>query len=104
MAETNVEERTATASQGLRTLIDRPGLLWLDLDDPMLHDLDDLAAKYGFHELAVEDCRHALQLAKIDYYGCHSFIIINTTHYTDHPCELSLKEIDVFLGKDYVVT
>jgi magnesium transporter len=66
--------------------------------------LEELAAHYGFHELAVEDCRHGLQLAKIDHYGTHDFVIINTTHYSDRPCELRLKEINVFLGPDYVVT
>jgi magnesium transporter len=104
MAETNVQTAAGTTSQGLRTIIDRPGLLWLDLDDPMSTALDELAAHYGFHELAVEDCRHGLQLAKIDHYGTHDFVIINTTHYSDRPCELRLKEIDVFLGPEYVIT
>jgi magnesium transporter len=104
MAETNVQTSAGTTSQGLRTIVDRPGLLWLDLDDPMSTALDDLAAHYGFHELAVEDCRQGLQLAKIDHHGTHDFAIINTTHYSDRPCELMLKEINVFLGRDYVIT
>ena len=95
---------TTTPALGLRTIIDIPGLLWLDLDDPMSKSLDELGVRYGFHELAIEDCRHGIQPAKIDYYDGHSFIIINTTHYTDQPCELMLREIDVFLGPDYVVT
>jgi magnesium transporter len=94
---------TETAS-GLKMIVDVPGLLWLDLDDPMSHDLDDLAARYGFHELAVEDCRHHAQLAKVDYYDGYSFIIINSTHYTEKPCEVRIREIDAFLGPDYIVT
>lgn len=88
----------------LRTLVDIPGLLWLDLGDPMSHELDDLAARYGFHELAVEDCRHHLQLAKLDYYDDYSFLIINSTHYSEKPCEVNVREIDAFIGTDYVVT
>jgi magnesium transporter len=103
MSETIGETATETAI-GLRTVLDSPGLLWLDLDDPMSHRLDELAARYGFHELAVEDCRHHLQLAKLDYYDGYSFLIINSTHYTEQPCEVRVREIDVFIGTDYIVT
>lgn len=103
MSET-ITQTAAVTMKGLRTIVDKPGLLWLDLDDPMSTALDDLAARYNWHELAVEDCRHATQLAKADYYEGYTFIIINSTHYTELPCELRVREIDVFLGSDYIVT
>jgi len=104
MTEPNIQTTPAETRNGLRTLVDIPGLLWLDLDDPMSHDLDDLAARYGFHELAIEDCRHHIQLAKLDYYDGYSFIIINSTHYSVKPCEVQVREIDAFLGPDYIIT
>lgn len=85
-------------------MLKMPGLLWLDLDDPMSQALDELASRYGFHHLAVEDCRHEEQLAKIDYYEGHSFMVVNTTQYTETPCEVKMREIDIFLGPDYIVT
>ncbi|MBI3654426.1 MAG: magnesium/cobalt transporter CorA [Acidobacteria bacterium] len=94
---------TATLT-GLRTLVDAPHLLWLDLDDPLSPTLDDLAAKYGFHELTVEDCRQRIQLAKIDYYDDYSFVIINSTHYIKDPCEVLTREIDVYLSNDFIIT
>jgi magnesium transporter len=104
MSETITKTAADVTVQGLRTIIDKPGMLWLDLDDPMSTALDELAMRYGWHELAVEDCRHATQLAKADYYEGYTFIIINSTHYTELPCELRVREIDVFLGPDYIVT
>lgn len=104
MSETVSQATTTAAIKGLRTILDNPGLLWLDLDDPLSHVLDDLAAHYRFHELAVEDCRQHVQLAKIDYYDGHSFILINSTHYTEKPCEVRVREIDVFLGPDFIIT
>lgn len=95
---------TADSPDGLRTIIEAPGLLWLDLDDPLSQELDRLAEKYGFHELAVEDCRQGLQLAKVDYFDDYSFYILNTTHYVEKPCEVMTKEIDAFLGPDYIIT
>ena len=91
-------------AQGFRTIVDRPGLLWLDLDDPMSPALDDLAVRYGFHELTVEDCRHQVQLAKIDYYEDYSFLIINTTQYTENPCQVTTREINAYLGLDFIFT
>lgn len=104
MSETITQTANAEAANHLRTIVDVPGLLWLDLDDPMSRELDELAPRYGFHELAVEDCRHLHQLAKLDYYDGYSFIIINSTHYTEKPCEVRVREINAFLGPDYIVT
>lgn len=104
MSETITQTDADAKVRGLRTILDKPGLLWLDLDDPMSTALDELAERYSWHELAVEDCRHATQLAKADYYEGYTFIIINSTHYTELPCELRVREIDVFLGPDYIVT
>ena len=104
MSETITQTAAPDSPTALKTIVDIPGLLWLDLADPMSHDLDDLAARYGFHELAIEDCRHHIQLAKLDYYDGYSFIIINSTHYSVTPCEVQVREIDAFLGPDYIVT
>jgi len=104
MSETASQTLTSETTDSLRRIIDRPGLLWLDLTEPMSRALDDLAAQYGFHELAVEDSRHHEQLAKVDYYENYSFLIINATHYTEEPCEVRLREIDAFIGSDYIIT
>lgn len=96
--------QTADLTAGLRTVLNQKSLLWLDLDDPMSQALDELAEKYGFHELTVEDCRHGLQLAKVDYYEDYSFLILNTTQFVEKPCEVKTNEIDIYLGKDFIVT
>lgn len=104
MSETTTHSSTIETANRLKTLVDLPGLLWLDLDDPMSRELDDLATRFGFHELAIEDCRHHIQLAKLDYYDGYSFLIINSTHYTENPCEVRVRELDAFIGSDYIVT
>lgn len=104
MSETITQTAPPASPSALKTIVDIPGLLWLDLSDPMSRDLDDLAARYAFHELAIEDCRHHIQLAKLDYYDGYSFIIVNSTHYSVTPCEVQVREIDAFLGPDYIVT
>src|SRR5215831_3798237 len=39
---------------------------WYDIHDPASAELDQLAARYGFHALHIEDCRHRDQRAKIE--------------------------------------
>src|SRR5262245_7521152 len=104
MSEAIATTEEDSAKFGLRTLPDKPGLLWLHLDHPRSRVLDDLAARYGFHELTLEDCRNPIQLAKIDQYEGYRFIILNTTHYTETPCEVRIKELDIFLSHDYIIT
>lgn len=104
MSKAVLSEVENAPQRGLRTLVDRPGLLWLDLDDPLSPSLDELAARYGFHELAIEDCRHPSQLAKLDYYDDHCFVVINSTHYSEYPCQVRLRELAVFISRDYIVT
>jgi magnesium transporter len=104
MTETLIPLPAKADGSGLRTIVGRPGLLWLDLSEPMSKELDDLALRYGFHELAVEDSRSHLQLAKIDYYDGYAFVIVNSTHFVEKPCEVTVREIDIFIGRDYIVS
>jgi magnesium transporter len=99
-----ISDTTDVTRAGLRTIIDRPGLLWLDLEDPHSTALDELAVRYGFHELAVEDCRHQIQLAKVDHYDGYVFIVVHTTQYREEPCEIDIREIDIFMGPEYLVS
>ncbi|MFN2432043.1 MAG: magnesium/cobalt transporter CorA [Gemmatimonadota bacterium] len=94
----------AKALPGTRVLADTPSLLWIDVDDPAGIALDELAARYGFHELAVEDCRNHPQLAKLDTFDDHLFLIANSIRYDEEAGELEIRELDVFLGERWLVT
>ncbi|MBA2564753.1 MAG: magnesium/cobalt transporter CorA [Gemmatimonadetes bacterium] len=89
---------------GSRIVLQMQGLTWIDLDQPEAPDLDRLAAEYGFHELAVEDCRNHPQLAKIDPFADHLFLIANSISFDPAERELTVREIDFFLGRNYLVT
>ena len=90
------------ALPGLRVLAERP-VLWIDLDDPAGPGLDALATRFGFHELAVEDCRNHPQLAKIDQFEGHAFLIANSVRFDDEG-DLGVRELDFFVGAEWIVT
>ena len=45
MTETTSQASEAVNAHRLQTIIDIPGLLWLDLDEPMSTELDELARR-----------------------------------------------------------
>jgi magnesium transporter len=103
-ASLTVELAETSSRRGLRVLAETAHLTWIDLDDPASPALDDLAQRYGFHELAVEDCRNHPQLAKIDPFPEHVFLIANSIRFDPATGELQLRELDMFLGSRFLVT
>jgi magnesium transporter len=75
--------------------------VWLDITVPTPKDIEDLGAIFGFHRLALEDCFHTTQRAKVDNFGDHFFAIIKAATYES---SASAYQISAFVGKNYIVT
>jgi magnesium transporter len=78
-----------------------PGLAWFDIADPRSPALDDLAHRFGFHELQIEDCRHRPQRAKVEDHERYVFAVLKHMHANG---ELEFDDLDVFVGPDHLVT
>lgn len=79
-----------------------PGaLVWLDVP-PTQESMALLREEFGFHELALEDCLHAHQRAKIEGYDSYFFVIAYGLVRTGD--ELTEHEIAAFVGRNYLVT
>jgi len=78
-------------------------VVWADVTDPQDQDFDDLAREFGFHPLAIEDCRHPHQRPKIDEYSGYYFIVLYEASLNED-CQLELRELNIFLGTNYIVT
>ncbi len=85
-------------------LAERGGFRWFHVEDVKGPALGDLAAVFGLHELAVEDCRTEGTRAKLEEYENHLFLVINTIHFEPEKCESWFGEFNVFLGKDFLIT
>lgn len=77
-------------------------LRWFNVTGPE-DGLEALAGRFSLHTLAVEDCRSRLVHApKIDEFGDYLFIVVQTlVPAGDGPMA---QELDVFLGRDFVIT
>ncbi|MEO8051707.1 MAG: magnesium/cobalt transporter CorA [Acidobacteriota bacterium] len=78
-------------------------VIWHDLSDPNDPKLDALAEQYHLHPLHVEDCRQRNQRAKVEEGVGYIFVVAKPVHVNDAG-ELEITDLDVFLGRDYVIT
>jgi magnesium transporter len=73
---------------------------WVDFNEPTHDEAMLLEQHFHFHPLAVEDCLHLLQRPKLDHYDDHHFFVLHSMNQKT----LAAEEIDLFLGKNYIVT
>jgi magnesium transporter len=84
-----------------------PGaVLWLDLFDPGIEELQPVAAHFGLHPLAVEDAVHDHQRPKLDRYPGHLFMNVYAVQAAlDAPApELHKTEISSFITERALIT
>lgn len=83
------------------------GLLWVILEDPTQEEtLGILRDTFQFHPLSIEDCQsEGYQTPKVDNFEQNLFIISHALLQDHEKLEnLEMDELDLFLGKNYVVS
>src|SRR4029450_3670686 len=79
-------------------------VVWADVSDPTSQDFEDLAEEFGFHHLSIEDCRNEHQRPKVEEYEGYYFIVLYEAELVGPSDRLELRELNIFLGKNYLVT
>lgn len=77
--------------------------VWVDAVGLGVEEIESLGRRYHFHPLAVEDCHHAIQRPKVDEYPGYLFFSFHAMETADAG-EVRMREIDGFLGRNYLVT
>ncbi len=89
-------------------LQEEKSLLWIDIynwnpDDP--NELKTISDIFHFHPLAIEDCMHESPRSKVDTYEGYYFFELHSLKYNeDSEQEISIEELNIFLGTNYVIT
>ncbi|SKB28757.1 magnesium and cobalt transport protein CorA [Sphingopyxis flava] len=81
---------------------DEGDFFWLGLFEPTETELQQIAARFGLHPLAVEDALKANQLPKADIYGEQLFVIARTANLdadTIQPGETAF-----FVGRHFIIS
>ena len=86
--------------------LQQPGFLWVSLEQPTREEtLSVLSGLFHFHPLAIEDCfSDGYQTPKIDDFRDYIFIIAHAVHSHQNFEELETSELNLFLGKNYLVS
>jgi magnesium transporter len=78
--------------------------VWVNIENPNEKEYQVLSDVFKFHPLEMEDCRKRLELPKIDEFDDHIFIVFHRLSYDFQKHILKMKELDMFLGRNYLVT
>jgi len=92
------EALRATAAEGEHDFV------WVGLYEPSHLELEDIAAAFGLHPLAVEDAVVAHQRPKLELYEGNLFLTVKTLWYVDEDDAVETGEINLFVGDDFVIT
>jgi magnesium transporter len=100
---------SAVYADGQRTdapVEERPpgSFVWIGLRDPTPDEFDSIQRKFDLHPLAVEDATEAHQRPKLDVYGDMLFLVLKTVRYVDPEEVVTIGELLVFCGPDYLIT
>jgi magnesium transporter len=88
-----------------QVLQDPKGVLWVDFEEtPSETDEPILRNVFGFHPLAVDDALQETHVPKLDDWEKYLYIVIQAIKFIRQDCTLNTLELDVFLGKNYIVT
>ncbi|MCR2812328.1 magnesium and cobalt transport protein CorA [Microbacterium sp. zg.Y1090] len=94
----------ATLQQTFEHMKDNHGMAWIGLLRPTPEELQQVAAEFSLHPLAVEDAFTGHQRPKIERYGEILFTVLRPARYNDGTETVEFGELHVFVGPDFVVT
>jgi magnesium transporter len=80
------------------------GLTWVQLDAPTGDEAAQLAGRFGWHPLDLEDVLSKRQRPKVDEYPEYLFSVLHFPAYDKAIQRLNAAELDVFLGPDFLIT
>jgi magnesium transporter len=95
---------TATPPEPRVAELTSGGLTWVHLDTPTLPETEQLAERFGWHALDLEDVLSKRQRPKIDEYPEYLFAVLHFPWYDKTIQRLNAAELDFFIARDYLVT
>ncbi len=99
----NIEEGF-TAQQLPELLKDEKNVVWVDFEAPTIEDEKILADVFKFHHLTIEDAHETRNHPKVEAFPGYLFFIVHGVKNETNSYNFVTKEMDGYLGKNYVVT
>jgi magnesium transporter len=84
--------------------LDAQGLTWVHVTSPDQPTAVELAERFGWHPLDVEDILSKRQRPKVDDYPEYLFAVLHFPWFDKSIQRLNAAELDIFLSPNYLVT
>lgn len=91
-----------TEWDGATPIAPERGFVWIDAVDPGEADIGRLQRAFGLHDLAVEDSMSPVQLAKVDFYADHVFVVAKAAELGTSA--IDYVDVSIFLSERRVIT
>ena len=86
-------------------LQDQTVVLWVDFNaEPAATVEPPLRDTFGFHTLAIDDALSEIHVPKIDDWRDYIFTVVHGVMFDAKSLKLTTRELDIFLGRNYLVT
>jgi magnesium transporter len=93
------------ATEWRTALHDQTGVLWVDFNaEPVATIEPPLRDTFGFHALAIDDALREIHVPKIDDWRDYIYAVVHGVMFDPKSLELTTRELDIFLGRNYLVT
>lgn len=91
---------------GARTVetINGKNFVWIDLQNPDRAHIEELAVKYNFNALNVEDCLTKFEIPKLDVYHDHVFLILHFPPLVSRNSTSMHNQVSIFVGKGFLIS
>lgn len=85
---------------------DQRGVLWVDFISELPEICQPILEEFGFHSLAIDDALQETHVPRLDDWGGYLYIVFNymSMEPNGETWETEIDELDIFLGKNYIVT
>ena len=97
-------QNPASLEETFEYMSERGGMAWIGLFRPSPEEIQQVAAEFALHPLAVEDALSGHQRAKLERYGDTLFTVLRPARYIDDTETVEFGELHVFVGPNFVVT
>jgi len=87
-----------------RQKVDFANFSWINIENPEEKEINELANKYKFHPLDIQDCLTPSHRSKVDVYPGYTFMTSLFPTYNQKTREIKSAEINFFISKDYIIT
>lgn len=85
-------------------LADSENLIWVDMEEPTDRDEKVLSDIFHFHPLTIEDAVMTRNQPKVEAFPAYLFFIVHGVKNETNSHNFVTKELDGYLGKNFVVT